>query len=691
VDQRGWLEALDLGYGLGYRHVGFRNAASEEELGLGLAFPFTQDRRLNLGLALRALQSRLGVPGVDARGYGLDLGVGYHPPFFSDALRFGLAIRDFQSELNWSTGVDANPVQLLQAGVAWNFDPDASIEFDSEMASDPATGSPSGQGFKLGAERWWDLKHYGLKHLAALRLGYYQSSALAPSALGGLLNFGLGIQYQGLSVDYAFGQDVSTLGPTHRVSAAYRFGGEAGPRPSATPSPTPGTLEPAAPLSLKLEAAEAVFRPLSGAARQTLTLKATGSQDAVEQTHFEIQPLQGASFYAESRRGLPLDWSWDGRQQSGAWAAAGAYRAQISAVDAQGRTLAAAQASFRLDLGSGPGLRLLPEADIFAPIGQSERRTANLAVGYQGTDVSRWTLNIFRESAPARPLRILRGRKLPAKLSWDGFNSKGARVPDGGYRLQLVLERSGGGPLTAETRLDVDTRRPNLDLSADPKVFEPKSGPNAVTFGLGQGDGAGGGIPARWSLSVETLTGKKLKSFGGKGSPPPQVLWNGTDEGGKAVPGGALYYVDFTVAMESGALARLPRVTLASNLAEPTQPFKVTLQTLHFEEGEEGIPLEEFPGLREAAAAIKKSATDYVVLVGGYAAPGESGKAGLGELELSFLRAKSVRDFLVDSEGLPADKVKVQGHGAKAPAAGSEASPAARAQARSAEVIIYAQ
>ena len=69
-----------------------------------------------------------------------------------DPLTIGLALpRDAQADLEWSTGVSsANPVQLVQLGAAWSFDPDTSVEADTELASDPSTGSPSGEGFKLG-------------------------------------------------------------------------------------------------------------------------------------------------------------------------------------------------------------------------------------------------------------------------------------------------------------------------------------------------------------------------------------------------------------------------------------------------------------------------------------------------------------------------------------------------------------
>ncbi len=73
------------------------------------------------------------------------------------------------------------------------------------------------------------------------------------------------------------------------------------------------------------------------------------------------------------------------------------------------------------------------------------------------------------------------------------------------------------------------------------------------------------------------------------------------------------------------------------------------------------------------------------------AAPGEAGRTGLGELELSFLRAKAVRDFLVDGEGIPAAKIKVSGHGAEDQPAGGLPGAAARAKSRRVDITIYTQ
>jgi outer membrane protein OmpA-like peptidoglycan-associated protein len=136
--------------------------------------------------------------------------------------------------------------------------------------------------------------------------------------------------------------------------------------------------------------------------------------------------------------------------------------------------------------------------------------------------------------------------------------------------------------------------------------------------------------------------------------------------------------------MESGAVATLPRLSIASKLEDPSLPFRVPLQTLRFAEGDEAVSLDDYAGLKEAAAAVKKYSTDYSVQILGYARAGESGRAGLGELELSFLRAKAVRDYLVDSEGLDPKRVRAAGFGSEKPL-GDEA------RDRRVEVILFAK
>ncbi len=93
--------------------------------------------------------------------------------------------RDIQAGLDWPAGPRSDPAQLFQMGLGWAFDKSSSVEFDGEFVSDPSFPQRGSQGFKVGGERWWGLPRLGLERVAALRLGYQQSSALVPAALGG--------------------------------------------------------------------------------------------------------------------------------------------------------------------------------------------------------------------------------------------------------------------------------------------------------------------------------------------------------------------------------------------------------------------------------------------------------------------------------------------------------------------------
>jgi outer membrane protein OmpA-like peptidoglycan-associated protein len=675
VSHRGWLDEAGLGYGLGYRHAGFSVDVAEDEYAFGLAFPFTDDGRLLTGFAVRALQAR--VLDLRAPGYGVDLGALYSLPGPLEGLSLGVAARDIQASLDWPAGPRSDPAQLFQVGLAWRFDPNSSVEFDSEFVSDPSNAARGSQGFKIGAERFWDLPRFGLKRLAALRLGYAQSSGLAGSALAGEFSAGLGLQLHGLSVDYAYTQGGGAFGPSHRVSADLAFGPPAAPAgaaPTPTPVPTRGGPAQTAGLELALRAEPALFNPTRGQS-VLLTVQANGEAAS---SFLEIRPLSGAAVAVQRTDGLARSFQWDGKRPSGGDAPAGAYSAVLKAFDAEGRTLAAAEARFTLELGTGR-LRLSPEADVFAPIAQSVRQEARLAVGYDGTDARRWTLSINR-AGNARPLRVIAGNGAPKSLAWNGRDRGGKRVPDGDYSLRLDLLLRGGTTVTAKADVSVDTRRPRLDLEAEPRVFE---GGGDLSFKTGLNGEAG--IASRWTLRVESLEGKALRSFEGAGSPPASVAWNGKDDQGRSVAQASLYYADFKVEMESGAVATLPRLSLASKAETPKLPFRVPLLTLHFSEGDEVIALEDYAGLKEAAAAVKKYSSDYAVQVEGHAAAAESGRGGLGELELSFLRAKAVRDFLIDSEGLDAKRVRAAGVGAEG------ADTADPGKSRRVEVILYAQ
>jgi outer membrane protein OmpA-like peptidoglycan-associated protein len=677
ASHRGFIPGVDLAYGVGGRHVGSEPGLDQYEYGLGVAFPFTDDGRLLAGLALRGLQAT--VDQVSASGYGVDLGLHYHPAVASGRLSLGLATRDLQADLNWPSVPPDGPQQLFQAGAAWDFDADSSVEFDGEVGVVPGQGNGTSSGFKLGAERWWNLPRFGQRHVVALRFGYLQDSSQQPSSLGGQFTAGLGLAWEGWHLDYSWDQDPGSLGSLQRVSLSYAFA----PAPTWTktasaPKPTPVPTVVA--LGLTITATPQRFEPASNP-KGLLIWVQSGGLDNAARSRVDIIGPQGQGVAYREVTGVARSFTWDGRKPGVGPAEPGDYHVAMSVWDAAGNTLAGAQAAFQLVTGPGP-LILQPQAESFAPLAQSSRPQARVDVSWGGDDALRWTLSVAKQGAP-RPVRVLSGPGLPAQLTWNGLDRQRRRVADGTYQLTLQVLRRAGLTVTAQALVELDTRRPKLLLDAEPRVFKPGAGPTAVRFRAKLLDTAG--LPVKWTLQVQSLEGKALRTFNGVGRAPAVLEWDGYDAAGAPAAPGALYYAELMVEMDSGAQLRLPRVALASRPSDPALPFRVPLRTLHFGDGDEVIALDDFKALKDAAAAVKGYNTAYSVQVVGYSAVGENGRGGLGELELSFLRARAVRDYLVDSQGLDPKRVQASGLGA------ADAKPGAPDRERRVDVILFTQ
>ena len=700
---RGVLLPASLGYGIGYLHSGEPLDIADQETALGLAFPFTQDGSVVAGFDVRSLQET--VSHADASGYGLDLGMRYKAPLGLAPLTLGLAARDIQAGLSWSQGgAESLPEQLFQAGAQWKLDALSRVEFDSEYESDPLDPERNDSGFKVGFERSWNLERYGLSRVAALRLGYLQSSGIRPTALGGAFTVGAGLQAWGWSLDYALTQSVSSLGASQRVALQWDFAPASiasqarppyaleakeapapAPRPAPSPLPTPaaapGPAVAAQPLAVTLSATPALFNPRQQGANIVFTVGAPAVLSSAAGSLLRVLGPDGSALAEKAMPGVPGSFSWDGRRKGGAWADPGAYRATLGIWDAFGVTLASAEAPFRLELGTGK-LLLQAQQAAFAPLPRSTRPQARLLVSYDGYDAVHWTFTVRRQGLD-RPLRVLAGRALPDELAWNGLDARHRRAPDGAYALELQVLTKGGSTATAQALVQVDTRRPEMALDSAPRVFAVEGAAPGLTLRLGARGAADGVL--KWSLKLETRDGRALRSFGGPGAPPSTQFWDGRSESGAAVAGGSLVYADFRVEMQSGAVADPPRLALASRLEDPKLPFRVPLGTVHFDAGDDGISVDEFAALKEAAAAVKKYNSEYAVQVLGHAEAGEAAHSAQSELELSFLRANAVRDYLVDNEGLDKGRVRASGLGDLEAAAGEGTTD----RRRRVEIILY--
>ncbi len=688
----------DLGLSLGF---GFRSVASSGGLGFGeqttllsAAFPFTKDKSLAFGANLKIYSSQLNIPGGEASGYGVDFGFAWRGEGIFKPLRLGLAITDFQSDLTWATGLSLDPPQSMQLGAAWYFDENTLAEIDSEVVTD-ALSSRNTQGFRVGAERSFDVPAWDAPRLASLRVGYFQSDSLAPTSLGGLFTMGLGLQYKGARLDYAYTQDVSALGESHRISGSWNFdpetwGGESTGKLKKTPTPRPTasvTPDSGARLSMSLRSEPASFNPSRKGESVALKVQLEGNRSSVVRVRLRIEDEVGVAILELEREGLPETLRWDGKTRGGIFAPSGNYKAILEALDDSGKSLA--QAEGVMVLAGGEDLTVSAENELFSPSAGSRRPQALFNTSFGGSGLRSWTLVITARGS-ATALSTQKGKVLPKLLRWDGRDSKNKLLPDGPYLATLRVALSDASTRSAQAPIEIDTRKPDLKIEAYPRVFEPGDAAKPVGFKLATEKMAG--IPQRWELLIETLAGKRVRLLEGRGLPDDKISWNGVDDSGKAVARETLYRVTFALEMESGALARSPRQVLVSEVTafKAESAIKITLASVRFGASEEALALDEYRALKEAADGVKKYGNEYLIQVLGYCDDQEASKGALSDLELSYIRAREVKDYLVERGGLDLSRVKALGYGSDRPTA-DNGNEEGRSRNRRVEVILYTQ
>jgi outer membrane protein OmpA-like peptidoglycan-associated protein len=566
-----------------------------------------------------------------------------------------------------------------------------------------------------------------LDGLLALRLGWAAEQDLASR-----WSLGLGLRWQGLSLDYAFMQDVSQLGASHRLSASWSFGqpqASLAPALAATASATPGplTLTAALPLTATAEPLTATAEPLTATAEpltltgaaavtstaelltptaQALTLTAaltptlevdqvmagggvsfrpqmSGDAAAVRSWSLEVLDASGDTLWA--RKGalpLPSSLLWNGRDSLGSQASPGQQVAHLKLWDAQ-HVLASVEAAFHLAAKSA-SLELKADPAIFSPTPGSRHPEARLAWDLRGAKAEAWDWKII--DARNRLVASAHGQGSPAQpLAWDGRWQR-RRQPQGPYRFELRIQAAGRAKkLKATASIQLDMSLPEAQLSAERQVFDAEAaGAPTVRF-----------IPAAtslsgvdsWALEIASSGGKLVRRLQGQGDLPERIVWDGRDERGDAVEPGQAYSASLAVSAKSGAQGSSLSLPLQSDVRafHESTAIRVQLTSLLFEAGAQSLSPEQMASLQAAGAAAKRFGERYLIQVKGYASEGEAA-GGLSSLELSARRARAASDYLAQSVGLPAEALTCAGYG-PAPA-GDAAGAGDPARQRRVDVIL---
>lgn len=380
---------------------------------------------------------------------------------------------------------------------------------------------------------------------------------------------------------------------------------------------------------------------------------------------------------------LPRNLEWDGTDQRDKRLEDGEYIAVLRAMDENGMELASATQEVTIRTSQhavemqGPGRVLLGsdasgktvEFSLPELRGSSDWRFALVHVSGK---------TVFNSNGNAR---------VPEKIIWQPLKS-GKVPPAGDYTARLSFLDEVG--LRSEARVAFEIAYPavKLELSANPQQFIPRErGAACVTFT----PALDSGMSIRsWDLSIVSTEDKRtVRSLNGKGNLPPALAWDGFLSGGQPAKSGAVYQALLTITTAAGTQATVKSGMIQCDLGEATSQKALTMNLVQvrFAVNSADRSAEGEQALAQAAQTVSRYTKNYLLHVIGHCSARENPEQAL---ELSRTRAQNVADYLINKQGLPAEKIKVIGRGASQPLSQDEGE-AAQAKNRRVEVLLIAQ
>ncbi len=311
---------------------------------------------------------------------------------------------------------------------------------------------------------------------------------------------------------------------------------------SAAAEGGPITLDTTYP-TIEASTDDLLFSPDGDGVKDELLIEQASSSEEIWEARFIDQ--DGMAVASASWQGRVADYRWNGMSDQGTPAADGTYRYQVTATDAAGNSVTALLPGIRLDTRQTQARVDTAVADrtgaaAFSPNADGERDEMQFILSATpDVPVETWTLAVLDSSEA--PVRIFRGgRELPATQRWLGRTTTGDLARDGEYgAVFTVVYRKGD---VVEDRLDVpitlDTVYPTFEVEADYLLFSPDGDGNRDVLRITHATDA----EHEWHTELVAADGTVVRELTVRDDALRDLVWDGTDDAGAAVPDGEYRY-----------------------------------------------------------------------------------------------------------------------------------------------------
>ncbi len=268
---------------------------------------------------------------------------------------------------------------------------------------------------------------------------------------------------------------------------------------------------------------------------------------------------------------LPPSVKFDGIDQGGAVLPDGTYTVRVTATYENG-TIAVAQTQ-PIVLDTRPAqIQITATTPIISPNGDGNKDdvTFTLSGGKEGI----WK-GIISDEAGNILFTYEHEGSIPSTLYFDGMGLDGKPIPDGRYVLSIEGRDLAGNPGRSNRFvLEVDTRPTTLGVGVDLAAFSPN------------GDGVKDRIAIRpilhqgreteaYRVTIKNREGKVVRTLEEVRAVPPEIYWDGKDDGGKVVSDG-LYTAELEVSYRNGNRPRATSVPFEVDTIYPEAVIQIT-------------------------------------------------------------------------------------------------------------------
>ena len=287
---------------------------------------------------------------------------------------------------------------------------------------------------------------------------------------------------------------------------------------------------------LLLAVSDTAFSPNGNKVKDTITFTPVTATKDVVSYDFTIKNKAGKAVYTvkESKK-LPVNFVWDGKDDSKILCSDGMYFAQLSVLAANGSTASASTQNFELDT-LAPNLTAETPWSFFAPSGNGAQK--NIPVTIKECSVEKlWVAEV--RDAKDKAVKKFSWNGSKESFAWDGTDESGNLAANGKYNIVIFSTDDAGNSFSTELKgITLDNRETKAYITAEYEGISPNNDGYLDTQKFEIRTSVADNIKS-WNFDVRKEDGTSVYALSEKDSAnlPAAINWNGAGKDGLACEG----------------------------------------------------------------------------------------------------------------------------------------------------------